>query len=389
MFSNRISSATGPNAFSAKVSELRRSGIELLNLSESNPTRCGLEFPGLLESLASPGCRSYDPDPRGLPAARQLLSERTGTHPDDIFLSASTSEAYSWLFKLLCDPGDFVLVPKPGYPLFDYLAALEGLSTLPYRLEYSHPDGFRIDIDDLADSFKNRRVKAIVLIHPNNPSGSYVRDSERRAIVDLCEKFGVAIIADEVFMPYEVDAEQRQASFNNERRCLTFTLDGLSKLLCLPQLKLGWLQISGPADLKKQASLRLEIIADTYLSVGCAPVHALARLLPQADDFIRALQARLRANLATLRAGFQYGASPYRVYRCEGGWTSLLEVPRILPEEALILDLLEYCKIMVHPGYFFDFEDEGILSLSLILQPDVFKSGIARLKTRLDTLVGF
>ncbi len=387
MFSSRIGSAHAQNAIAEKVALLKAAGSNPINLADSNPTRCGLLFPDLLDCLPNPGCANHDPDPRGMLRARTVISERTGTRPDDIFLSASTSEAYAWLFKLLCDPGDSVLVPKPGYPLFDYLASLEGIIAQPYRMEYTHPDGWRIDLDGLEDSLRTGTVKAVVLIHPNNPSGSYVRETERKAIVRLCKKFDAAIIADEVFLPYNIDAQTPAPSFASETGCLTFTLDGLSKLMCLPQLKLGWMLVSGPAELKKSALERLEIIADTYLSVGTVPMHAVTQLMPKADAFVREVQARLRINLDSLRKCFEYSNSPYRVYRCEAGWTALLEIPRILSEEAIVLDLLETCGILVHPGYFFDCEREGILAISLIVPPEIFTTGIAAMQSRLNDLV--
>jgi aspartate/methionine/tyrosine aminotransferase len=305
-----------------------------------------------------------------------------------------------------------VLVPKPGYPLFDYLAGLEGIRALPYYMEYIHREdgssassgehdgGWRIDLDRLEDTMRSSGAKAVVLIHPNNPTGSYVGDAERERIVSLCARYGAAIIADEVFLPYRVDASEPRPSFGGEERCLCFALDGMSKLLCLPQLKLGWLRVSGPDRLKREACARLEIIADTYLSVGAVPMRALPGLLGRADGFVETVRERLALNMEELRGvfGFQgsgraagqgaHGGSPYRVYRCEGGWTALLEVPRILPEEELALDLLKTTHTMVHPGYFFDCEREGILAVSLIVPPAVFASGTRAIRSRMDELLG-
>jgi hypothetical protein len=306
---------------------------------------------------------------------------------EEYFLSASTSEAYSWLFKLLCNPGDTVLVPKPGYPLFDYLAGLEAVKAEPYQLEYHHPGPWRIDLDQLREKALSTKAKALVLIHPNNPTGSYIAQNEREALLEICEQTGMAIIADEVFLPYCLEVLGQPKSFSGEGRCLVFTLDGLSKLVGLPQFKLGWLRLTGPAALVAEAGERLEIIADTYLSVGAPVMNALPALLQKADSFIQKLRLRLGANLAGAREVLGFGDSPYRVLRCDGGWTALIEYPRILTDEELALGLLREAGVYVHPGFFYDTGRDGYLAISLILEQELFSEGLGKLRTYLDILL--
>jgi len=384
VFSSRIQPGQQANRLSQAVDRLRRAGRPILNLAQSNPTACGLQPDGLLASLQDPAIGRYEADCRGAWRSRLALAGRLGCDPERLFLTASTSEAYSWLFKLLCDPGDAVLVPKPGYPLFDYLAGLENVEARPYRLEYRHPQGWQIDTDQLTAAAAQPRVKAIVLIHPNNPTGSFVSQAERDFILYLASRHGLAIIADEVFLAYPLETREAPLSFATAESGLVFSLNGLSKLLCLPQLKLGWIQLAGDPAVVAEALPRLELIADTYLSVGAAPMHALPQLLPQVEAFTSGLRQRLQANLATVRRIFDQAGSPFRLLRCEGGWTALLEVPRYLPEEELALALLEQAGLLVHPGYFFDCERDGLLALSLIVPPDEFAAGCQRLRAWFD-----
>ncbi len=385
-FSNRLGHDTGQNALAALSQRLAADGRTILNLSDSNPTRCGLSPGGVLEALSDPACLRYSPDPRGLESARLALSARFGGDAGSYFLSASTSEAYSWVFKLICDPGDAVLVPKPGYPLFDSLAGLESVRAVPYRLEYSHPGGWAIDMDDLASAAETSGAKAVVVINPNNPTGSYASLAERAAIVGLCASRGIAVIADEVFYPYALEAGDSRSRFGGEDGCLTFALDGLSKLLCLPQMKLGWMRVSGPLVDAAEAVSRLEHIADTYLSAGAPAMNALPALLGRADALVASVRGRLAANLAAARSVFGGDGSPYRVLRCDGGWTALLEYPRYDSEERIALGLLGEELIAVQPGYFFDMERDGYLALSLILEPAAFAEGAARVRRHIDAL---
>jgi alanine-synthesizing transaminase len=396
-FSSRLPRPAPANALASLRAELAAKGSPILDFSESNPTRVGLsegEGQGSgalkLDFLVDPANFRYEPDPRGLIRAREALARNYGSVPDPsgLFLCASTSEAYGWLFKLLCDPGDAVLVPKPGYPLFDYLAGLEAVEARPYRLGYAHPAGWRIDLDSVEAALKAGRAKALVLINPNNPTGSYVRGEERRALVELCARSGCALIADEVFFGFPaVDESGDRASFIGEEGALTFVLDGLSKRLGLPQMKLGWIAASGPGRELREAVGRLEIIADAYLSAGTPIMNALPRLLEGSESFARRTRDRLERNLSSLRALLEGRGSPHRVLRCEGGWTAIVESPRLLGEEELALGLLREEGLWSHPGYFFDMEREAFFTVGLILRPEDLERGARAYSAYFDRLM--
>ena len=405
-FSSRLPWPAHDNALASLRAELRAKGKAILDLSESNPTRVGLyddaDLDSLLGSLLKAANLRYEPDPRGILGAREELAAdyasrkdfgmspgSEGPGPERLFLCASTSEAYGWLFKLLCDPGDAVLVPKPGYPLFDYLAGFESIEARSYRLDYAHPSGWRIDLDSVKSALDAGRAKALVLINPNNPTGSYLRAEERKALVELCARSGCALIADEVFYGFPVEAdrdladggrssfvgERGRSSFIGERQVLTFVLDGLSKRLGLPQMKLGWIAASGPAPELEEALGRLEIIADAYLSAGAPIQNALPELLASSADFAARTRLRLTRNMETLRSLLEGPLSPHRVLRCEGGWTAIVESPRLLPEEELALGLLREEALWSQPGYFFDMEREAFFTFGLILRPEDLERG--------------
>jgi alanine-synthesizing transaminase len=384
-FSGRLPWPASDNALARLKAERAARGLPILDFSASNPTRVGLsssresEEANLLAPWLDSANLRYTPDPRGLLRPREALArfyaDRCGgIGSADFFLCASTSEAYGLLFKLLCDPGDAVLVPKPGYPLFDYLAGLEAVEARPYRMEYFHPAGWRIDLDSVETALKAGSARALVLINPNNPTGSYVRREEREALVELCAAHGVALICDEVFYPFALEASET-GSFLGEERVLTFVLDGLSKLAGLPQAKLGWIALSGPADDKAEAAARLEIIADTYLSAGTPVMNALSALLERSAQYRAELLPRLAANLAALRSTLEGPDSPHRVLRCDGGWTALIESPRLEGEEELAAGLLTERGLYSQPGYFFDMERESYFTASLILPPETFVEG--------------
>ncbi|MGO8692436.1 MAG: pyridoxal phosphate-dependent aminotransferase [Rectinemataceae bacterium] len=378
-FSSRLAWPITPNALSLLRAERRSAGLTILDFSESNPTRVNLPRGELrlLSSLADSRNLLYEPDPRGLSRARETLAASYGARGRrrdgcDFFLCASTSEAYGWLFKLLCDPGDAVLVPRPGYPLFEYLAALESVEVRPYRLEYRHPAGWSVDLDSVASAAGGAR--ALVLINPNNPTGSYISRRERDALVELCARYDIAIIADEVFFDFPVEGGERE-SFLGEDRVLTFVLDGLSKSAGLPQIKLGWIGLSGPPHDVAEASGRLEIVADAYLSAGTPAMNALPVLLDEAEVFRSSVRERSASNLSRLRALLEGPDSPHRVLRCQGGWTALIESPRFESEEDLALGLLRKKGLWSQPGYFFDMEREAFFSASLILPPELLEAG--------------
>lgn len=385
--------APAANALSILRARLKTAGRQILDLSVSNPTAVGLlHDPALLaRAFGDPGNNRYDPDPRGIRRAREAIaahvwgaahaSQAAGAalDPDKIYLCASTSEAYGWLFKLLCDPGDAVLVPRPGYPLFDHLAGLESVRAVGYPQEYAHPAGWRIDVQALRDLLRapgGDRIRAIVLINPNNPTGAYVRESDRSEILELCARAGLAVIADEVFFGFPLRDGQPRRSFLGEEAVLTFVLDGLSKRLCLPQAKLGWIAVSGPAEEVARAQARLDIIADAYLSAGTPVMRALPVLLAQEACLVAGVRARMAENLDTYRTALEHAASPHRVLTCEGGWTALLESPRFAGEEEIALRLLDEEGVFAQPGYFFDMDREPHFAASLIIEPDRAREGI-------------
>jgi alanine-synthesizing transaminase len=392
-FSSRLSWPASDNELSTLRAELRARGEPLLDFSESNPTRVGFPAPGL-ESFLDPANLLYEPNPRGLVGAREAVRRSLGTRGrgsalprlEELFLCSSTSEAYGWLFKLLCEPGDTVAVPKPGYPLFDYLAGLEAVQTRPYRLEYSHPSGWRVDLDSLRSALEGGGVRAVVVINPNNPTGSYLRSGERAALVELCARHGCAIIADEVFLDFPLESGDWSASFVGEEGVLCFVLDGLSKKLGLPQMKLGWIAASGPARELGEALGRLEIIADSYLSAGTPVMNALPSLLETAPSFAARCRERMRGNLASLRRILESPTSPHRVLRCEGGWTAIVESPRFASEEELALGLLREKGLWSHPGYFFDMEREAFFTVGLILSPEQLERGALSYRDYFETL---
>ncbi|HXA03652.1 MAG TPA: pyridoxal phosphate-dependent aminotransferase, partial [Bryobacteraceae bacterium] len=297
-----------------------------------------------------------------------------------ILLTSSTSESYAWLFKLLADPGDEVLVPRPSYPLFEFLAQMEAVRVKHYPLIYQ--DGWSINTEALADAISGR-TRAIVLVNPNNPTGSFVKRCELDILVALCAERSIAIISDEVFADYvfEPDAE-RIPSLAHVDEALAFCLSGLSKIAGLPQMKLGWIVIGGPPVLRTEASERLELIADTYLSVGTPVQHALPKLLAAGENVRSQISARVRENLQHLRAAIG-DHSPAEILRVEGGWYATLRVPRTKTEEEWCLELLEHHDVLVQPGFFYDFESEAYLVLSLLTGAETFRDGVQRITGRL------
>jgi len=386
-FSARSSAGeSAPNALAEARALRLLKGLPIRDLSLSNPTMAGLARQDSLFDLVHQANREYHPDPRGLRASREALAAHMAglgrnLHPDRLFFCASTSEAYSWLFKLLCDPGDTVLIPRPGYPLFEHLARLELVEPLPYRLEYAHPSGWHVDIDGLRSllaSPAGHRAKALIVINPNNPTGSYIRPLEREEILKLCARHSLALIADEVFFdfPIEDDPEGNGAagllrhSFAGESGVLTFVLDGLSKRLGTPQMKLGWIAVSGPVEETSRACSRLELIADTFLSAGTPIMNALPRLLFSEADFLATMRTRIRSTYAKYRQILESEHSPHRVMTTQGGWTALVESPSLMTEDEIALHLLENTGISVQPGYFFDIERGVHFAFSLILPPE-------------------
>jgi alanine-synthesizing transaminase len=368
------------NAMTRAVRQLRAAGIAFVDLSESNPTQVGLPYPaGLLDALADRRALRYEPHPLGLRSAREAVAgefARRGAavDPDHLVLSASTSEAYSWLFKLLCDPGDQVLIPQPSYPLFDYLSRLEGVRALPYALAYH--GRWEIDVHAMAGAPTGTR--AVLAVSPNNPTGSFLSAREVEALVGMCRDRGWALIVDEVFADYAVEAVGPITDLAARADVLTFTLGGASKSIGLPQVKLAWTLVGGPAAARAEALSALEIVADTFLSVSTPVQVAAPRLLREGAAVRTAIQQRVRDNLAAARR--LASAHPAcSVLPVEGGWSLLVRVPAARSEEQMVLDLLEHERVLVHPGFFFDLPHEAFLVVSLLPQSDIFADGFARM----------
>jgi alanine-synthesizing transaminase len=383
VFSQRSTWDLQTNLRSRALQQARAEGRQLLDLTQSNPTRAGLGYPAELASaLNASSPLTYDPLPLGMPAARAAVAcsyaaRGVSVAPGNVVLASSTSEAYGYLFKLLTDPGDNVLVPRPSYPLFDYLTGLENVEPRRYPLRYS--DGrWVVDMDWLAAAV-DERTRAILLVSPNNPTGSYIGAGERREIENLAGECGLAIIADEVFADYELEAgAPGRTCFAAAGPVLTFSLGGLSKALAAPQLKLSWLTVQGPGGSCREALARLEVIADTYLSVSTQVQLALPRLLELAPRVQQQVLGRLRQNLQLLRRGLPQGAATMLI--CEGGWYAVVRFTG--DEEQLTLDLLIEDGVLVHPGYFYDFRGAGYLVLSLLAAE--FGPGLERLARRLS-----
>lgn len=380
MLSRRTAWNLASNAFAARLDAARASGAPLLDLADSNPTRAGLAWPAeeLAAALADPRCATYEPDPRGLPEARAavaayLAARGTPAPPERVLLTASTSEAYGALLKVLCDPGDEVLVPAPAYPLLDLLAELEGVRLARYPLRY---DGeWHVDLAALRGAV-GPRTRAVLVVSPSNPTGAVLSGDERAALEALCAERGLALVGDEVFAD---SALRPAASVLAARACLAFHLSGLSKVCGLPQLKVGWLAAAGPDALVLPALERLEVVLDVALSVSGPSQLALPRLLAARERFQAPLRARLAANRAALAA---VRDAPFHALASGGGWSAVLRVGETLDEEALASALLED-GVAVLPGFFHDFERPGFLVLSLLAPPEAFAEGLARLARRL------
>ncbi len=427
-FSHRVPNALDDNPLARALAARRAAGRPILDLTLSNPTQAGLAYPNteIAEALAEGARQPYEPTPRGLASARVAIAnyyaaqhvdypEAQSVDPSRLHLTASTSEAYSLLFKLLGDPGAEILAPAPSYPLIEHLAALDGWIAKSYPLEYvddrdatkrvlpeerraegsaHYPQDilafkscWRINFEALAAAI-TPATRALAVIHPHNPTGWLMRGSETaHALLDLCAQHGLALIADEVFLDYPAPEYRACArSFAvHEVSALTFTLGGLSKSCGLPHLKLGWIHVGGPPAFVAQAQARLDFIADAYLSVG-TPVQAAAGRLLEIGGGLRAqIAARVEENFSTLTtlewpAGFQ-------ILPREAGWCALLRRPPATDEELLARQLLDRAGVLAHPGYFFDFPDAGWHVISLLPEPKLFRAAVGALREWLPKLV--
>jgi aspartate/methionine/tyrosine aminotransferase len=386
-FSSRVD-ISAPNPIAAAQASAATAGITLGKLNDSNPSRHGLapqEIPNV-----------YEANPRGPKAARESLAGFLGDQsgravdPERLYLLSSTSEAYSWLIKLLCDAGDAVLAPKPGYPLIESIAGLECVHAIEYQLHY---DGAwyiePADIAAILDSPEGERIRALVLINPNNPTGSYVKENEREALVALCRERGIAIIADEVFFDYDLEPIAANRRLAGEEGVLTFALDGFSKMLAAPHAKVGWIRVSGPDDDVAEAQRRLDVIADDYLPMSDIIAGCIPALLDAAEAQTDRVRERVRGNLAALHRMLESDElGVVNVLRPEGGWNVLLRVPSVLDENELVLKLIADHRLTGQPGYFFDMTSNGYLAVSLLPEPEEFKRGIAAVLDTVRTMLG-
>ncbi|HKR29234.1 MAG TPA: pyridoxal phosphate-dependent aminotransferase [Terriglobales bacterium] len=391
MFARRTEWTLSQNRFSLALNKARARGTKLLDLTVSNPTECGFDFDSvaILASLSRPESLSYDPQPQGLLTARQAVADyynakaprgQRQISAEQIFLTTSTSEAYSYLFRLLCDSDDEVLVPRPSYPLFDFLADIQDVKLRRYDLFYDH--GWHVDVGGLRSAV-TRRTRAILLVNPNNPSGSFVHKAELLQLETFCAERNLSLISDEVFFDYEIEsAAEVSVAFSST--CFAFALSGLSKISCLPQMKVAWMVLSGPDELRRKAHERLEMIADTYLSQNGPIQHALPTLLEQRTKIQPQLQQRVRSNLVFLDEQLQTAPQVQRL-RIEGGWYAVLRVPACQSDEELAIDLIDQAGVVVHPGHFYEFQSEGYLVLSLITPDAVFQDGLRAILKRLST----
>jgi alanine-synthesizing transaminase len=379
VFSQRTNWQRNPNKLSELLDFRRRSGQPVIDLTVSNPTELGLPYPitKIESAFISPALAHYRPAPRGIPTAREAVvryyaGKNQTVDPEDVFLTASTSEAYSLLMKLLCNPGEEILVPRPSYPLFEYLAQINDVRLTPYRLVY---DGsWHIDISSIRSAL-SLSTRAIVLVSPHNPTGALLSGEELAAITRIASERSLPLIVDEVFIDYSFSGSHPTASTAGITDTLTFTLNGLSKFAGLPQMKLGWVVLSGAAEIRREAAERLEILCDTFLSVNTPVQTALPALMEIGSEVQKLILDRVKGNYR--RLGDVFGKdSPCSVLSCHAGWYAILRLPNIKTDEQWALALLEKCGVSVFPGYFFEMENNETVVLSLLPEPKLFSEGI-------------
>jgi alanine-synthesizing transaminase len=388
VFAKRTDWDLSENPLSLELTQLRAGGGAFCDLTESNPTRAGIAYPaeGLLALLADPANLVYAPASRGLLKAREAVAgyyagKQASVDAGQIILTASSSEAYAFLFRLLADPHDRVLLPAPSYPLFSYLAGINDVATAYYQIFF---DGkaWRIDWDSLEEAL-SRDTKAVIVVSPNNPTGSCLKPDELKRLNTLCAASGAAIISDEVFADYMFAGQEHcfQTLAANSK-ALSFALGGLSKAMALPQMKLAWIAVNGPKKQVQDALARLEVIADTYLSVNTPVQNALPSWLAGRGAIRDQVMARVQANYDHLRAVTPATPAGVTVYPVEGGWYAVVKIAMDIPEDEWAVRLLKERRVFVHPGYFFDFNEEGIIVLSLLTPVDVFQEGVKRIFER-------
>lgn len=380
MFSDRSNWKLDVNRLSQALAEHRANGKAFIDLTVSNPTACGFEYDGeaILQTLSNPSALTYQPDPRGLESARKAVAAYYLHHGaqvriEDIILTTSTSESYSFVFRTLCNPGDELLIPSPSYPLFEFLAGIQDVKLVRYSLVYDY--GWQIDFHALEQAI-TCRTRGVIVVHPNNPTGHFTKPSEVAKLNEICSSRQMAIIADEVFLDFAL-GENRPVTFVANHGAPTFTMSGLSKISGLPQMKAAWLCASGPEEVKAQALARLEVIADTYLSMNTPVQLAIPVFMEQRHEFQLQLMERVRINLRELDHQLAAHKSCSRM-EVEGGWYAILRVPAVRSDEDVAINLLREKNVYVHPGHFYDFPSDGYLVLSLITPENGFAEGIRR-----------
>jgi alanine-synthesizing transaminase len=404
-FAKRTEWCLATNILSQTLEGLKKKNIAVLDLTVSNPTQSQFKYPTgkILNALGSTANLTYEPSPSGLLSARQEVAryyqaKGCKVPVEHIVLTSSTSEGYSFVFRLLADSGDSILFPKPSYPLFDFLGDLNDIHLGSYFLRYKRGqspcgdspllgDRWAIDMDSLRGAVTSR-TKAIVLVNPNNPTGSFVSASELKEINALCAERNIALICDEVFLDYRLDGYSSHDSLVGNKDVLTFVLSGISKILGLPQMKLSWIVASGPSDVAEEALKRLEVITDTYLSVSTPIQNALPKWMALMPGIQKHIQARIKSN-ATFLKKILKDSAVCEALNIQGGWYAVLRVkrglspqgdcPLLVDEEKFVVNLLETQHVFVHPGYFFDFEESGFLVVSLLTPEKVFQEGIKKI----------
>ncbi len=388
MFSKRTDWKLEENAYTRALRCHKQSGKSVLDLTASNPTTCGFQYDqaAILSALNAKQALQYDPEPKGLASARAAVVDYyrrqnppVRLDPERLILTTGTSEAYSFLFRLLCEPGDEIAIAQPSYPLFDFLAAIQDVKLCPFRLVYDH--GWQIDFHGMQEAI-GARTRAILLVHPNNPTGNFVGADEAGQLQAICKERNLALVVDEVFLDYRISTRnsqrRRHGTFASSESALTFVLSGLSKIAALPQMKVGWIAASGPDALVHDAMARLEIISDTYLSLSAPMQHALPVLLDQRANMQRQILDRIEVNLTQLDQSLARQSLVSRL-EMEGGWYVVLRVPAVQSDEELAIRLLEEHSVLVQPGHFYEFADEGYLIISLLTPGDQFAEGMRRL----------
>ncbi|MBS1799245.1 MAG: pyridoxal phosphate-dependent aminotransferase [Acidobacteria bacterium] len=373
-FSSRTNWDLGESSLAQAIRLARASGRPLIDLTVSNPTACGFHYDGdaLLAPLADPRALSYDPDPRGMLSAREAVSSYYAAHnanvdPNSILLTTSTSEAYGYLFRLLCDAGDEVLVPQPSYPLFDYLADLEDVRLTPYPLFYDY--GWHIDFAMLEGRI-GPRTRAILLVHPNNPTGHATSQAERDRLEDICDRHGLSLIVDEVFLDYPHSGRKLTSFTTAPHRALTFVLSGMSKIAALPQMKVGWIAAFGPESDLLPALARLEVIADTFLSMNTPAQMALPTWMSRRHEIQQQILDRISLNISFIKK------SSLRLLQADGGWSAILSLPRLGVGAG---EILASHDVVAHPGAFYGIAETGRIVVSLITPSGDFSTGINRI----------